>query len=626
MNFFDHQARAKRDTKFLVFTFFLAVIAIVLVIDVLALFVFQAGTKKELVGALSADSIKSNASLLTVTSLGVLGLIGVTSLYRSLSLRAGGGKVAVEMGGVRVSADDKDPLRRRLRNVVEEIALASGVPVPEIYVLEQEEAINAFAAGFEPSSAAIGVTRGTLEKLSRDELQGVIAHISVLALIGRSIVHNSRRSRYVGRSRGKNEGGIIAVALAVMIIGYVGVFVARLIKASVSRKREYLADASAVQFTRNPGGISGALQKIAIDSSPAELQVDTEEVSHMMFGSTGLSGLWATHPPLVERIQRVDRSFHPSHLKELSRRLAREEERKHRKKAAQELKEKKAAAGGGKPDFTNIVEQIGNPSENQILFAALVAASIPQELYDSAHSTQWAKEVICYTLLDNDQDIRQRQLLLIAERMGTESLEQVEHLIKDTPFIDRQQRLPLAEMAFPSLKRRPPLELEEFRQTIQEIVMVDDQVDVFEYALAKMLDMHLADAISPPATILRSNDSLKRHMNHVAAVIMVVAKLGHGDEAEAQKAVVAGLEMAGLKVPKKLAGIRDWQEVLDASLPMLGELAPKAKESLIKGLVATITHDHVVTVEEAEILRIICASIRVPLPILPGGDQVAANE
>lgn len=644
MNFFDHQARAKRDTRFLVFAFLLAVIGIVLVIDLLALYV-MAFNQQQLFPSFSLDMITSNASLLAVTSLSVLALIGVASMYRSLSLRAGGGKVAVEMGGVRVSADDKDPLRRRLRNVVEEIALASGVPVPEIYILEQEEAINAFAAGFEPSSAAIGVTRGTLEKLNRDELQGVIAHefshilngdmrlnirligllfgISVLALIGRSIVHSSRRSRFRSRSNSKNEVGIIAVALLVMIIGYIGVFVARLIKASVSRKREYLADASAVQFTRNPVGISGALKKIAIDSAPPELGVDTEEVSHMMFGATGLRGLFATHPSLTDRIQRVDRNFRPEHLKELSRRLAREQERKHRRKAAKELKEKKAASkGGGKPDFTNIVDQIGNPSENQILFAALVAASIPQELYDSAHSPQWSKEVICYTLLAEDADIRQKQLLIVAERMGTESLEQVDQLIKDTPKLDRQQRLPLAEMAFPSLKRRPPFELEEFRQTIHEIVMVDNHVDVFEYALAKMLDMHLGDAISPPATVLYGNDSLKKHMNHVAAVILVVAKLGNDDEAKAKKAMAAGMEIAGLKLPKDSVSVRDWQSVLDESLPRLEQLAPKAKEKLIMGLVETITADHEVTVEEAEILRIICASIRVPLPILPGADQM----
>ncbi len=310
----------------------------------------------------------------------------------------------------------------------------------------------------------------------------------------------------------------------------------------------------------------------------------------------------------------------------MSRRLAKEAERKHRRNAAKEKREKQAEAKSGKLDFTNIVDQIGNPSENQILFAALVAASIPDELYESAHSTQWSKEVICYTLLDDDPDIRQRQLLIIAERMGTESLEQVEQLIKDTSGLSPQQRLPLAEMAFPSLKRRPPLELEEFRQTIQEIVLVDEQVDVFEYALAKMLDMHLADAISPPATVLGGNDSIQRHKNHVAAVIMVVSNLGHIDDSAAHKAVAAGLKMAGLKQPKSSVEVKDWQQVLDASLPLLVELSPKAKESLVKGLVATITYDHVVTVEEAEILRIICASIRVPLPILPGADQVSANE
>jgi len=643
MNFFDHQARAKRDTRFLIIVFFLAVIAIVAAIDVLVLVFLNAKNNQGILNF----SVQNNLPQLGLTSLLVFGLIGITSMYRSLSLRSGGGKVAVEMGGVRVDADDKDPLRRRLRNVVEEIALASGVPVPEIYVLEQEEAINAFAAGFEPSSAAIGVTRGTLEKLNRDELQGVIAHefshilngdmrlnirliglmfgITVIALIGRSIVHNSRRSRHFGGSRNKGEGGVLMAAFAVMIIGYVGVFIARLIKASLSRKREYLADASAVQFTRNPSGISGALQKIAIDSSDRHLHVDTEEISHMMFGSTGLSGLWATHPPLEERISRVDRNFHPSHLKELSRRLAREEERKHRKRAAEEKRQQQKASANGELDFTNIVDQIGNPSENQMLFAALIAASISDELYDSAHSTQWAKEVICFTLLDADADIRQRQLLIIAKQMGTESLEQVEQLIRDTPVLDRQQRLPLAEMAFPSLKRRPPEELKEFRQTIHEIVMVDNEVDVFEYALARMLDVQLGDSMSPPPAVLHGNDSLKRHADQVAAVIHVVADLGHDDEKSVADAVAAGVKAAGLKSSNGRQ-VGNWQEVLDQSLPRLNELAPKAKEQVVKGLVTTITHDHSVTVEEAEILRIICASMRVPLPIIAGTKGVDARE
>ncbi len=634
MNFFDQQARAKRDTRYLIAAFVLALIAITAAIDMIVLVLISTQSS----GSLTETSLVSHLPVLGGSSILVLGLIGVASLFRTMSLRAGGGKIATELGGVRVDADDKDPLRRRLRNVVEEIALASGVPVPEIYVLEQEDAINAFAAGYEPSSAAIGVTRGTLEKLNRDELQGVIAHefshilngdmrlnirmigmlfgITIISLIGRSILNSSRRTRYHHRSRDDNTAGILAVAFAVMIIGYIGLFIARLIKASLSRKREYLADASAVQFTRNPLGIGGALKKIAIDGSGRKLHVDTEEVSHMMFGASGLSGLWATHPPILDRIAKVDPHFKPEHLDDLSVKLAREVERTQRKQAAAEQKLRKKGKAKGNMDFTNIVDQIGNPSENQMMFAALIAASIPENLYESAHSTQWVKEVICYTLLDDNIELRQKQLLIVAQRMGNESLEQVEQLLKDSPVIDRQQRLPLAEMAFPALKRRPPAELEEFRETINEIVMVDGEVDVFEYALAKMLDIQLQDAMSPPSILTHGNKSLKSLRQDAASLILVVANLGNEDIKAAAAAAEAGFLIAGVDTKTEGKRESDWRKLLDRSLEKLNDLSPKGKESLIKGLVTTITHDHQVTVEEHEVLRIICASIRVPLPMM----------
>ncbi len=634
MNFFDQQERAKRDTRYLIIAFVLAIIAITVAIDLLVLVIMSMDDKATLSNLVAIE----NLPVIGASSVAVIGLIGVSSLFRTMSLRAGGGKIATELGGVRVDADDKDPLRRRLRNVVEEIALASGVPVPEIYVLEQEDAINAFAAGYEPSSAAIGVTRGTLEKLNRDELQGVIAHefshilngdmrlnirligllfgITVISLIGRSILNNSRRTRYHHRSRDDNAAGILAAAFAVMIIGYVGLFIARLIKASLSRKREYLADASAVQFTRDPLGIGGALKKIAIDGSHPKLHVDTEEVSHMMFGSSGLRGLWATHPPIIDRITRIEPTFRAEQLNDLSEKMKRDVERNQRKQAAKEERERKKGKAKGNMDFTNIVDQIGNPSENQMMFAALIAASIPENLYASAHSTQWAKEVICYTLLDDDPDLRQQQLLIVAKRMGHESLEQVEQLLKDSPTIDQQQRLPLAEMTFPALKRRPPAELEEFRETINEIVMVDGRVDVFEYALAKMLDMQIQDSVSPPSILTGGNKSLARLRKHAASLILVVANLGNEDLQAAAAAAEAGFEEAGVDTRSESNRETDWRKMLDQSLEQLHDLSPRGKESLIKGLVATITHDHEVTVEEHEVLRIICSSIRVPLPMM----------
>src|SRR5215510_14097422 len=270
------------------------------------------------------------------TTLLVLAIIVLASVYKTMLLGGGGGVVARSLGGVRISSDTTDPLQRRLLNVVEEMAIAAGVAMPEVYLLEQESGINAFAAGHNASNAAIGVTRGTLTTLNRAELQGVIAHefshilngdmrlstrlmglifgLVVVALIGRMVL------RHAPRSSGRKGGGlvIVLVALAVMILGHLGVFFGRMIQAAVSRQRERLADASAVQFTREPQGLRGALVKIGGFTAGSKLaSADTEQVAHMLFASGGWR-LFATHPPLIERIRALDPSFDPSEFKRVN--------------------------------------------------------------------------------------------------------------------------------------------------------------------------------------------------------------------------------------------------------------------------------------------------------------------
>jgi len=335
VNFFAAQDQARRSSRRLVVVYIAATIAIVLGVTAVvgfALFSFsQSGY-----GYTPGQFIREQAPLLLGTALLTALFIFGSSLYKTSRLSAGGGKVAVDMGGTLVPTDVQDPLRRRLRNVVEEMAIASGVPVPEIYVMEEEHGINAFAAGFSPSDAAIAVTRGTLELLDRDELQGVIAHefshilngdmklnvrlmgvlfgIMVLGLIGRMVVRGGYHSSIVSSRRNRNAPVILIVGIGLVILGGVGVFFARMIKASVSRQREFLADASAVQFTRQSHGIASALKKIGGYSEGSKISAtDPEEVSHMLFGSgTSLLGMFATHPPLVDRIQALDPGFKES--------------------------------------------------------------------------------------------------------------------------------------------------------------------------------------------------------------------------------------------------------------------------------------------------------------------------
>ncbi len=639
MNFFDHQEKARKQTRWLVFLFILALLAIVLSIEVIILmFLGQPGPEGTR-NLIDPGFLGGNSTLAGGTAVVTLGVVGLASMFRMTSLRAGGGKVAVELGGVRVDADPRDPLRRRLRNVVEEVALASGVPVPEIYVLEKESAINAFAAGYTPADAAIAVTRGTLEKLSRDELQGVISHefshihngdmrlnirligllfgIMVLSLVARRVLFSARYTR-VSRSSGNNSGGgaLILIAVGVLVVGYVGMFFARWIKAAVSRQREYLADASAVQFTRNPAGISGALKRIAIEANGSLLEVESEEVSHMLFGEGRKSSLLATHPPLISRIQKIEPSFDPRELEDLVKKIKRkrknvaEDEERRRAQA-----EKKSSSGGaGMFDVNNLIDNIGNPDSNQLLFAALVAASMPQEVQSAARSAEWAPETLCLLLLNKDPEVRERQMLLVATRLGSESEKQLRTLQNALPEISPEQRLPLAEMTFPALKRRPREDLMRLLDTIRALISADGQVDVHEYALAKMLEVMVADAISPANSSHGGRKSARSLKNEVSSFLMVVADLGHEDQGKAITAWQAGMQEVGLNPGEYNPG--NWRQVLDATLTKLDQLAPKQKEKLLRAIVETMIADNQINLIEAELLRAICASLHIPLPML----------
>ena len=299
----------------------LAVIAVVLAVDVAIGIAWTWGMSEA-----GRPAAAVPRGVYVAGAAGTLALIVVASFFHIVRLREGGEAVARMVGATRVSPDTRDLLERRLLNVVEEMAIASGMRVPAVYVMQDEQGINAFAAGYEVSNSIVAVTRGTLQALNRDELQGVIGHefshivngdmglnvrmmgvlggILFIGAIGEFLMRSTGRSR---SSKDSGSGGIFLFGLALFLIGYIGVFFARLIKAAVSRQREFLADAASVQFTRNPAGIAGALDQIRA-SSAGTLVMNrySEDMSHMFFGQSvkmRLSGLFDTHPPLDERIQ-----------------------------------------------------------------------------------------------------------------------------------------------------------------------------------------------------------------------------------------------------------------------------------------------------------------------------------
>ena len=633
MNFFEHQDRARRQSRVLVFLFGLAVLAIILAVNAVVLVTL--GMPYAASDPQGGDFFIANAGLIFWTTTLTAATIGLASAYRSVQLRAGGGEIARALGGTAVDPSTTDPLRRRLYNVVEEMAIASGVPMPEVYVLEREQGINAFAAGYSPADAAVAVTRGTLEHLDRDELQGVIAHefshvfngdmrlnirligflfgILVISLIGRRLLLSARYAR-----DSRNAAPFIMIGLVVGLIGYVGLFFGRWIKAAVSRQREFLADASAVQFTRNPAGVSGALKKIGALYAGSFMVSDAEEIGHMLFARGMGRQLFATHPPLDERIRAIDPHYRPEELKEIAQRLDRHAQAR---KAEAEQAAARADAGrgpGGLPlNADSLIENIGQPGLSQVMIAAALAASLPRPLERAAHSDEWAQEVVCFLLLSPDPELRENQLLMIAQTLGSDSERQVGVLWQAGRELESAQRLPLLEMSFPGLRRRPHSDLIRLMGLIEQLVAVDDRVDVFEYCLARLTASQIQDVIYPQRARPGGSKKLGNFGDDVVLVMAVLARHGHPDQPElAYAAFAAGLDELPPATPSALPPLGTWHAELDGALKRLDQLSPAEKQRLVGGLARCALHDEQVLVEEMELLRVICGLLHVPLPLL----------
>jgi Zn-dependent protease with chaperone function len=630
MNFFERQAAARRATTWLVLLFVLAVAGIVLAVDAAAYLAYGGAAGKE-PGEIGALLVFSTFATLLVISLG--------SLYRIATLRGGGDAVALQMGGTLVPADTSDFHLRRLRNVVEEIAIASGVPVPRLYVLEHEAAINAFAAGYTPSDAAVAVTRGTLDRLNRDELQGVIAHefshvlngdmrlnirlmgvlfgILMLSVIGRKVL------QYGGRGRNsKGAGGVLVAALIAMVVGSIGLFFARMIKASVSRRREWLADASAVQFTRQAQGLAGALKKIGglHEGSKLTDRGNAEEVSHMLFGDgIGFPGLFATHPPLLARIQALEPGFRSEQLARLEAQWM---------AAPPDGLEEDARLGfvhrgeGRLPDADAtlavtppmVVAQVAQPRPDDYRRADAIAARIPDPLRALAAGRDTVVPLLCALLLDADDALAARQGTEIAARLGDAVAVRARDLRSALADLHPMLRLPLAALAFPVLRLRPRPELDAFLDTVHAVVHADGRVSLFEYCLGRLLQVQVRESLDPARHATFGRRKFPEVRAEVAVLLAVLAQAGHDAPAQAQRAYLAGMQRVFPRDHVDYAPPPNGVLALDDVLALLDALDPLAKQALVEGLVATVAFDGAVCVAEAELLRTLCASLHCPLP------------
>ncbi len=639
MNFFEHQAQARRTSTRLLLLFAAAVIAIVGVVDLVLL----------VTGA--------SAQAMLGWSVITLAVIGCASLYRIASLRGGGEVVAVQMGGTEVPASSTDPALRRLRNVVEEIAIASGVPMPRLYVLEQEPGINAFAAGYSPADAAIAVTRGALQRLNRDELQGVIAHefshilngdmrlnirlmgvlfgILMISVIGKRVLLHmgpgtrGRGGRMLGPLLGVLLMGVVAIA-----IGSIGVFFGRLIKAAVSRQREILADASAVQFTRQTQGLAGALKKIGglQDGSHLGNRAGAEEVSHMLFGEgLGFSRWFATHPPLLERIQRLQPSFRAGQLQALRDKwqvappdgLAEDSALGFAAHYAPSVDGVLPPALSGAPyrvrvDPAQVAAQVATPADDDFQQAVRLAGNLPDALRELARDREAAPALLLALLLDSDAQVAARQREAVQAQLGASQAQRMQELATG-PLRDLHAalRLPVASLAFPTLRSLPRPQLQAFVQCIDALTHADGRISLFEYCLSRLLRVQVQAALEPSKHLHFGRRKVVNVRQEFTTLLAVVARAGNpGDEAGARRAYLAGLQRILPQDHLPYAPPASGVLALDAVWAPLDALDPLAKQLLVESVTATVSHNQRVNVAEAELLRTLCATLHCPLPAL----------
>ncbi|MCE3253524.1 MAG: peptidase [Cellvibrio sp.] len=641
MNFFEHQDRARRNTKHLILLLILAVLSLVAITTLLfAAFAFfgQEHTSvhtREAVGLWQGIINALSLEVFVWTALGVSSVVALGSLFRFIQLRAGGKTVAEAMGGRLLSGNTADADERKILNVVEEMAIASGAVVPPVYLIE-DDAINAFAAGYHPQDAVIGITRGCIQMLSRDELQGVIAHefshifhgdmrinmrlvallhgILVIGLIGEFLIRSAGNRSISRSSKNNSPAAIMALGVGLLVVGYSGIFFGNLIKAAVSRQREFLADASAVQFTRNPEGITGALKKIGGGSYGSQLQNEhAAEFSHMYFGQGVKSffNLMATHPPLEERIKRIQPNWDGEFIQATYIRS---------KTSVDESMAMGFSGGTIVPQYaiaTDMIDidatlnQIAQPTPEQVIYARDRIADIPALLKEAAQTPFSARGLVFGLLLDSQQELRNQQLILLNNHLTPADLDDLTHIIICAADINANLRLPLIELCLSALKQLSPDQQQEFIACTHALISADQKVSLMEWAIYRIV-LH--------NSLINNKFMRNRELRDLQAecqlLLSLLAYAGARSEQDAYAAFAQAQTILNFSnftlLPRSSITLAD----ADRALEKLNLIKPLQKPQLLKALSQCILHDGQVTIAEAELFRAIADSLDCPIPPL----------
>ena len=642
MNFFQAQDNARKNTFRLVLLFSLAVIGLILLTNLFLLIVYTFATTNQLVFSPQALYHYYSWKEFTLVSLGVCLFVLGGSLYKIQALSGGGPAIAQMLGGQLIPRSTRDRQQRQLLNVVEEMAIAAGMPIPQVYLLN-ETSINAFAAGMTASNAVIGITKGALQRLDRDELQGVIAHefshiangdmrinirlmgiLHGILLIGLMGYFLFRSLRFAGRSRNsKGIGGIAAIAaigVGLMVIGYAGSFFGQWIKAIVSRQREYLADSSAVQFTRNKGGIADALKKIG-GSGNAGSYLDSRaapEYSHAYFAN-GISSFWqsllSTHPPLDERIKRIepawDGKFLPSEIK-----------------PDRDID----AADSPQRDFSQVavtaavltsveqaISQVGTLNEQNIEYVHQLIVAMPGALREASQDPYSARALI-YAVLVGLQKDRNAARAVLEDLVDPDLTAVTLTLLPQLMAMDARFRLPLLELSASALRELSPNQFVQFKSVVEHIIASDKSVNLREWVVQRFLLQQLDEYFGFRKPIKAKHANLEVVRNDVGIILSLIAHIEHKDNDGARAAFDSGATQAGLAPLEMLAGKAFKLSMLDQALDNLMLLRPLVKPRLLRACVAIIFDDGKSTTAGIELVRTISTCLDCPMPPLRSGE------
>ncbi|ENQ8056262.1 M48 family metallopeptidase [Vibrio parahaemolyticus] len=613
MDFFHHQDTARQRTGLLVMLFTLAVLAITGLVSVISIGIYFYFTGEPF-------TTQSIISYCLLSFVGVLTVVSISSFIRLSELNANGGRgVAESIGGKLISTDTSNAKHRQLLNVVEEMSIASGIPVPPVYVMAEEHGINAFAAGMSIDDAVIGVTQGALDAFSRDELQGVIAHefshilngdmrlntrligalfgITCIAHFGHLILDNSNSTRHVSRSSSDSNKGfavIILIAIVCLVLGWLGTLFGNMIKAAISRQREFLADASAVQFTRNDQGIAGALKKIGSNVQGSTLNTKaSDEMSHMMFGQSklsGFSGLFATHPPLDERIRRIEPNWDGSYA-----------QHSHAQNTAFDNEQVSGfAVGGGSP-----ASQSASPSEQLSETGQQLISQLPPELVDIAREPYSAR-FIAFALIFDGSDIQREMIKSYVPLTSQSTL--LPWLDYDLPL---HLRFPLLELALPALKSLSEAQKISLCKVLRELSETDNQYSLAEWCVINLLEKQLLASFG----FIKQHKTLKQLEESVFWLLRELAWVSHSQADKAQRAYHCALAHLGFPEVKLEPANSNWH-LSRAALELLLQLKPKDRRIFVKACRLAIESDGEITVAEGELYRVIACFLEVPEPPL----------